>query len=458
MHEAIGNSKNTIPVFLQLEVGEQFKEAVLESPQSRLEAMQTMGDSLEGNIGIDPDFAPVATGKKDTPLIEKEFSSIEKTEQVLVRAELELDDLHDVPEMVGDARVFSDPEISTCLTCLNDDHVGTASDVANLLKLGDLHAEGHTGLDVAVAIIDAGFDIEHLQQKLNFSPSLDTDNSWIPEGVQTEPGQFNNKHGNMCAYAVLLAAPEATLLDCATFARPPKPGQQLAGHLSSVLDVYQDLWRKRTSFGQNALSSYSGLVVSNSWSVYNPAADYPTSHPGRYIDNPNHPFNLFTDLLNKSGIDLVFAAGNCGTECADGLCEGNTSNSIMGANALNSTLTVAACNVNGERTGYSSQGPGIPGMFATKPDISAYSHYLGSEAYGSGTADPGTSAACPLAAGVIAALRTNISSRDTPPSILYDQIRSSAGASADIPAWNEDTGYGIINPIKLIQARQSLGV
>jgi hypothetical protein len=43
-----------------------------------------------------------------------------------------------------------------------------------------------------------------------------------------------------------------------------------------------------------------------------------------------------------------------------------------------------------------------------KPDITGYTHFLGSEAFGAGSPDAGTSAACPVAAGCAAALRTKL--------------------------------------------------
>jgi len=51
--------------------------------------------------------------------------------------------------------------------------------------------------------------------------------------------------------------------------------------------------------------------------------------------------------------------------------------------------------------GYSSQGPGR--LTAKKPDISIYTHFVGFGVY---PEDGGTSAACPVAAGVVAAIRS----------------------------------------------------
>lgn len=83
--------------------------------------------------------------------------------------------------------------------------------------------------------------------------------------------------------------------------------------------------------------------------------------------------------------------------------------SITGANAHPDVLTLAGCDIHDDRVGYSSQGPAIPGMKRKKPDVTSYTHFLGSKAFGTGTPDSGTSTACPVAAGCVAAVRTRLS-------------------------------------------------
>jgi hypothetical protein len=80
------------------------------------------------------------------------------------------------------------------------------------------------------------------------------------------------------------------------------------------------------------------------------------------------------------GIDIVFAAGNCGAVCADIHCQGRTAQAIMGANAHPDVLTLGGCDTTDQIVGYSSQGPSIPNMSPQKPDVTAYTHFLGSEA------------------------------------------------------------------------------
>ena len=133
-----------------------------------------------------------------------------------------------------------------------------------------------------------------------------------------------------------------------------------------------------------------------------------------------------------------------------------TVHSIMGASAYQDVLTVGGCDTTNLRVGYSSQGPSIPNMSPQKPDLVSYTHFLGSEAFGAGSPDSGTSAACPVAAGCVAALRTRLSPAAAPPANLFSQLRTTARPAAGMPAgWNGDYGYGILDPDA---AAHSLGV
>src|SRR5690606_23250333 len=111
------------------------------------------------------------------------------------------------------------------------------------------------------------------------------------------------------------------------------------------------------SFAPGGVSKYAGLVINNSWGIYHPSWDFPAGYRGRYIDNPQHPFNLLVGTMAAAGIDIIFAAGNCGPQCADIRCKTRTVQTIMGANAHQDVLTVGGCDTNGQIVGYSSQGP-----------------------------------------------------------------------------------------------------
>jgi subtilisin family serine protease len=184
------------------------------------------------------------------------------------------------------------------------------------------------------------------------------------------------------------------------------------------------------------------MVAVNSWGMYDSSTDAPAGDPQNYSDNPAHPFNQVTAALAGSGVDVVFAAGNCGSTCPDGRCGRNDvgpGNSIMGANSHPEVATVAAATVNREMLGYSSEGPGT--LDHDKPDLAGYSHFSGSGIY---PADSGTSAACPVVAGVIAALRSSPEGRNLTPRDLKDLLTRNANAVHG-GGWDPQFGAGLID-------------
>ena len=107
-------------------------------------------------------------------------------------------------------------------------------------------------------------------------------------------------------------------------------------------------------------------------------------------------------------------------------------------------LSIAGVDVNKSRVGYSSQGPGR--LNAEKPDIASYTHFAGSGVY---PADGGTSAACPVAAGVVAAIRSKYPTSKLSPlqlrSLLFKSAEDKSGTGFDY-----DYGWGIIDPNALL--------
>jgi subtilisin family serine protease len=189
------------------------------------------------------------------------------------------------------------------------------------------------------------------------------------------------------------------------------------------------------------------LVVSNSWGMFSPSWDFPVGHPGNYSDNPAHPFNVIVGSLEAEGVDILFAAGNCGRECPDGRCQFHTNQRpICGANSHPKVLCIAGIDYRKRRIGYSSQGPGR--LDAQKPDVSACTAFIGSRVYPGG--DGGTSAACPVAAGVVAAVRSKYPSARISPAklraLIYKTAEDLGGTGYD-----PDYGWGAISPRKLAE-------
>jgi hypothetical protein len=366
-----------------------------------------------------------------------------------VRGEVEVENIDNVPETVNGNAVLADPTVGTYLVCLGDDPIGTANDVAAKLNVAALRANNLDGDGVAIAIVDGGINLDFLEQKLGFRPKLDSVYSWRPPGVAVEPGAYPPGHGTMCAYAALLAAPKATLIDVPAFVGTPDGGSVMGQRLSTAYQGIAQLsafWS--IAFTPSGAPKYKALVISNSWGMYHPSQDFPAGHRGRYSDNPLHVFTRSVGaMVQVDNVDVVFAAGNCGGECPDAQCRDVTTATITGANASLEVLTVAGCNVSDERVGYSSQGPGITGMAPRKPDLAAYTHFKGSEALGAGKPDKGTSAAGPLVAGCIAAIRTRLDPVTHSPTALNEQLRQSARKLVGGGDWNKDTGHGIIDPV-----------
>ena len=403
---------------------------------------------LPSGLELDTDFPFVTLGGGAAVT---DSAGAEASEgEVVVRGFIDADP-EDPPQTLGDYTVYSDPQIAPFLTCISDPPVGTWQDVASNLKVSDLASRGCDGSGVAVAVLDTGINLDHLTKILGWTPTFDSANSWTPPGATSTPGAFPVNHGTMCAFDALIAAPNATLLDFPILsAHSSSGGSVMSGTLSAALQAFSTIMSSWSSgAGSGDLSQYSGLVCTNSWGIFHPSWDFPPGHPGRYCDNPKHPFIRQLEAVSRSGIDVFFAAGNCGADCPDGRCQHRTTEAIMGASATVDAMSIAGCDNNNERVGYSSQGPSITGMYSMKPDITSYTHFLGSQAFGANKPDTGTSAACPVAAGCMAALRSKVSPRSpATPYMMYDHFRGQAiTPTGQSSGWNADYGYGIVAPV-----------
>jgi subtilisin family serine protease len=395
---------------------------------------------------------PIPVAEDTDPLwLDQEmvFSLEPEDATVLVRGEIGDDEVAarlsmlsaSYPHIVG---VFGDPVIETTLTCGGDPPSGDALDVEQLLKVADFGAEGLDGEGVALAIVDTGINADHLSAVLGRPVSVDAARSWTPPGVEGQPGEWPVHHGTMVAYDGLIGAPEATLLDVAVLRSERQGGSVLDGLLSDAVAAYAHL---RTVLDAMAEDSRA-LVVSNSWGSFSPLWDFPPGHPGNYSDNPAHPFNVIVSSLERAGADIFFAAGNCGRDCPDGRCQ-YPSRPIGGANSHPRVLSIGGVDVSGTRVGYSSQGPGR--LAQRKPDLCAYTHFAGSRAFGEDAPDSGTSTACPVAAGVVAALRTDWSTGELTPGQVRTLLRRTADDRSDI-GFDYDYGYGIIDAAGVLRA------
>lgn len=465
----------------------------------RPRAVENEEAGLPPEFVLDTSFYAVALGRyhPDTLDFEKEKISRdaaslrvllpENSEYFIIRGFVRADSPASIPtHIVGgsgksDLKLYSDPGTGASLLCPNDAPLGTIDDARAKLRVNLLAAYGLDGSNVAVAMLDSGIFLQHLN-RVNLltgayeltrpepkypllprnpgdPPILDAANSWTTDRMATPPGGHRIDHGTMCAYNVLAIAPKATLLDYPHLSARAPGDHTVAATVGAASDALGKLiyfWIGNILAGPAA--PYRALVVNNSWTIFHPCwEDVPPNHPGRYIDNLNHPFHVLVWILTQLGADFVFAAGNGGLPCPVPAFLHLSAGSIRGAAVYPETLAVAGCDVHDFRVGYSSQGPAVHmagGPTPNKPDITAYTHYLGSQVFGERKADGGTSTACPVAAGCIAAIRTKISPVHVPPAQLFDALRSTArpgNGGGPGGVHNNDFGYGIIDPLAAYQ-------
>jgi hypothetical protein len=324
---------------------------------------------------------------------------------------------------------------------------GDRNAAAALTRSKLLQQRGLTGRGVNIVVIDEGFDAAEVS---NFGGGLVN----INNGVQ--PGATTRGHGLMMVRNIVDAAPDATFYDVPLI---PARISNVAGFISDALGGFTQLKQLIEFLSQLAIPPWDGpWILVNAWSIF----DRSTEHPhGDYTENPHHPLNVLIDELVDDGIDIIFAAGNCGQFCPDRRCgqlDVGPGNSIFGANSHRRVLTTGAVRTDALWVGSSSEGPGQPCLSRRKPDLCAPSYFreVGDAFVGnlnepfvgdtgsSYIASTGTSAACGLTAGIVAAIRSGWDQTILPPDklryVLNQKARKTEG-----PNWNERLGHGIID-------------
>ncbi len=327
--------------------------------------------------------------------------------------------------LVSPLTAFGTCPIGTC-DCSPTVPKGTIADVATYLGVDQIWGLGYRGDTIVVGVVDGGITAQG--RPIN---SADTSNpTWpnklIPRVIGGWPvanwgttGVGWGWHGNMCSTDVLGMAPNAQVYDIRIGAA------SIISTISNALAGFQ--W----AIDQHRTNG-TPQILTNSWGIFQETWD-PV-----YARDANHPFTRKVVEALDEGILVLFAAGNCGATCPDGRCGSDTGpgHSIWGANGHPRVMTVGAVSKNEQFIGYSSQGPAA--LDPNKPDFCSVSHFTGFF-----NSDSGTSAATPIAAGVVALLK------EASPALSQDQVKSTLRTTAkDIGplGFDQHSGAGIIRP------------
>jgi subtilisin family serine protease len=398
-------------------------------------------------VNFDESFAPVnlpgmtARTAMNVPYVSGAKFDLEldaKDSTYIVRAEVDEDKIAEISGNKSVVGVYADVEIQPTIICPGSPPMGTDADVERLLCVPQMHGIGMDGLGVLIAIVDTGFNLSYLAAHGKVI-TLDPGRSWVPSAGMI-PGDAPVSHGTMCAFDAAIAAPKATFLDIQVLRSSATGPTPMSGVLSDAIRAYSYLCNIMTT--PRRPGEHRSMVVSNSWGMFHPSWDFPIGDPGNYSDNPNHPFNRIVGVLESVGADILFAAGNCGSNCPDGRCQGVTANAIYGANGHPAVLTIAGVDISKTRVGYSTQGPGR--LSQNKPDLCGYTHFRGSGVY---TADGGTSAATPVVAGVVAAVRTKSPYEPGNPATTPAAVRALMRSTAEdlgAAGFDFDHGFGVV--------------
>ena len=303
-----------------------------------------------------------------------------------------------------------------------------------------------TGKDVNVVIIDEGMNRNYMTSAFPNSEFAGGFVDRVP--TRPDPGAFNSGkgavhswHAHMILRNILRIAPEARIFDA-----PLLPSR--VSNVDAFTDDVQLLYEGIETYRD--LSEYKDQpwVLVNAWAVADSIQEYDariTANRRYTVGELHHANVLLQDMSDR--FDIVFAAGNNGSfqpSPGAGLYNRGPERSICGANSLSGVLTVGAANVNGTWIGASSEGPGQEALkynldHLDKPDVVAPSWF--SEDQDTHQRSTGSSAACGVAAGMVAALRTTM--RSQTPQELFDLIRAEA-RQIDGTGHSPRTGCGMI--------------
>ena len=380
-----------------------------------------MSELKNTEFKLDTSFKPIPSSP-----IKEMVNSLRAANEtsVLVRGEIEdskekeLESQPSVIKVWTDARIESTRNFDVPSDC-TEKCIGDLNEVAKYLGADKIWIDGIRGQDIVIGVCDKGVDKNEIQAVIDgWSPWW-----YLPWGEILAGGD----HGNMCTTDALGVCPDAKIYDIGVL----KARYQAQQVISNAIAGFQ--W----AIEKHKLDK-TPHILSNSWNMYQ-ESDAPD-----YATNKDHPFTRKVIEAIQEGIIVCFSAGNCGSQCPDRRCGSDygPSKSILGANGLEEVITVGAVNLDEECMCYSSQGPAA--LWDKKPDfcgIAQFKGYFdGSDLY-EPECDTGTSAACPIVAGVIGLLKCAF------PDITQNYVKEVLQKTVkDVTnhGFNYQFGYGII--------------
>lgn len=260
------------------------------------------------------------------------------------------------------------------------------------------------------------------------------------------PFEGTGRHAAMVARNVLAYATNVRLWDCPLL---PDRIDRLDSFLSYAQAAFERIRDRIKDYRSRNPGSGSWVLV-NAWGVWDSRQDPPLQVPPaavgmNYGRNIDHPLNRLVTELDEIGVDQVFAAGNCGQFCPSTRCgrlDRGPGRSIHGANSHPRVLTVGAVRTDGLWVGQSAEGPGT--LAAAKPDLCAPTLFRDVLAPFEGEDNSGTSAACGVAAGVVAAMRGRQPWDQLSPEDLRARLRGQALPQGTDPTSRSRFGAGIL--------------
>ncbi len=426
----------TVKLPAALGLGERFSDEILKAHSPSLDWSLKLVSDLPAGHQPSPDRLIIATTFKTSEAL------LEYARAVLDQGTKPLPDPGDGSVIVG---AGADPGGASadhwCPGSANLAVFGTRADARRLIGADALHQGGLTGKDVNVVIIDEGLDQALIPPK-----------NW-GGGIAYQgrlPGDAPpDSHGMLIARNVLDLAPDAVLYDVPLI--PPRitnipvfASDANAIYLAMILVIP---WLRTEP-------RWAGpWVVSNAWAIFDRASEVPLGSYTENLQPGGHPLNnAVGEIVDSTAVDVAFAAGNCGEFCPSQRCgpvDRGPGHSIWGANAHPAVITAGAVRTDETWLGYSSQGPGPVKLSQQKPDLCAPSNFTDTlDAHAQNT---GTSAACALLVGAVAALRSKAAIAGVPPGTLKQALlattRETHGA-----AWDARLGNGVLDVEGVIAA------